>query len=220
MDKKVHREFPDWFAQRILNDNNPHAPDMINLATGPLDHVRRYTAYNVNGFKFCTIARDEGSLTQNSGVFGTFGTRSYASSRDTDMRFGGVSYYGKLVDIIELNYQGHFTVPLFNCMWADTRTSRGITLDILGITSVNFSRLIHTGEMADDEPYILASQAQQVYYVEDRTHKDWHMVIHMKPRDLYDMGDEDDLELGSQHFEPENFDNLISEEDGHLQVVR
>ena len=103
--------------------------------------------------------QDQGLLTQNAGVYGTFGTRSYVSSSDSNMQFSYVPYYGKLLDIVKINYQGHFHVMLFKCLWANTTTFRGLTIDDLGITSVNFSRQIHTGQSEDDEPYILASEA-------------------------------------------------------------
>src|ERR1044072_4173584 len=83
---------------------------LLCLAEGPDKQATRFTAYNVNGYKFRTLARDRSLKTQNSGVFGTFGTRSYSSSSDTQMRFGGVPYYGKLTDIIEINYNGLFRV--------------------------------------------------------------------------------------------------------------
>ncbi|XP_068504678.1 uncharacterized protein [Phaseolus vulgaris] len=93
--------------------NGPHSDDLKFLAMGRIDCAKRYNAYNVNGFKFRTLERDEGLKTQNNGIFGTFGTRSYASSIDNQMQFGGVPYYGKLVDIIEINYNGRFSVTLF-----------------------------------------------------------------------------------------------------------
>ena len=74
---------------------------------------------------------------------------------------------------------------LFKCLWANPS---GVKKDELGITSVNFSRLVHTGQSGDDEPYILASEAQQVYYIADEKRMGWYMVVHLKPRDLYDMG--------------------------------
>ena len=52
------------------------------------------------------------------------------------------------------------------------------------------ARLIHTGASLDDEPYLVADEAQQVYYVPDPKHNEWCMVVHVKPRYLYDMGDE------------------------------
>ena len=119
--------------------------------------------------------------------------RSYTSSSERNMQFGDIPYYGKLLDVVRITYQGLFSVTLFKCLWANTTTSQGLTTDDLGITSMNFSRLIHTGQSKVDKPYILASKAYQVYYVADESHWDWNMVVHLKPRDLYDMGDGDKL---------------------------
>lgn len=43
-----------------------------------------------------------------------------------------VSYYGKLVEIVELNYYEYFRVVLFKCIWADVRDSRGYKNDDFG----------------------------------------------------------------------------------------
>nr|KYP50657.1 hypothetical protein KK1_027594 [Cajanus cajan] len=196
IDKKVHREFVEWFSHRLYSD------DLKLLAMGPVDCVKCYNSYNVNEFKFCTLERDQGLKTQNNGIFGTFGTKSYASSSDNQMQFGGVPYYGKLLDIIEINYQGRFLVTLFQCMWANTTTSRGIVKDDLGFTLVSFAHLIRTGDDEDDEPYIQVSEAQIVYYVEDELDKNWSIPIRLKPRDLYDMGGEN----GDTFHECEPFD--------------
>jgi len=126
--------------------------------------------------------------TQNSGVFYSFGTKSYASTSDNRPIEGLVPYYGKVVDIIELNYYGRFMVPLFKFQWSNTTNSRYIRKDALGFTSITFSHLIHTSEREDDEPYIQASQAQLVYYVEDKKDEGWCTPVHLKPRDLFDMG--------------------------------
>jgi hypothetical protein len=55
--------------------------------------------------------------------------------------------------------------------------------------------VIHTGDREDHDPYIEASQAQMVYYVNDEMSKDWSVVVHLKPRELYDMGDQIDTEI-------------------------
>ena len=69
--------------------------------------------------------------------------------------------------------------------------------DANGFTLVNFTRLIHTGVLLKDDPFIFSSQARQVFFVQEAKDKDWAIVIKTKPRDLYDMGrqledDEDD----------------------------
>ena len=53
-----------------------------------------------------------------------------------------------------------------------------------------------------DEPYILASQASQVFYVKDVRHKDWAVVVKAKPREVFDVGtnashDDIDDEVGT-----------------------
>lgn len=195
---------------------------LLSLAEGPDKQATRFTAYNVNGYKFRTLARDRSLKTQNSGVFGTFGTRSYSSNRDTQMRFGGVPYYGKLVDIIEINYNGLFMVTLFKCEWANTTNPRGIKKDNLGFTSINFARLIHTGHHEDDEPYIKASEAQMVYYVDDEKEKGWCIPIHLKPRDLYDMGGEDEEIMASNETYPsQDLEQLFPDDDTeNIQLAR
>ncbi|KAL4349816.1 hypothetical protein AHAS_Ahas10G0079800 [Arachis hypogaea] len=165
------------------------------------------------------MAKEEGMKTQNSGVYVSTNIRSYASMRDKKVVIGNVPYYGKIVDIIELNYSCQFSVMLFKCVWADTATSRGIKQDHLGLTSVNFSRLIHTGDQKDHEPYILASEAHFVYYVDNEVDKEWSVVVHVKPRDLHNMGEENaEAEVG---FSIQSRLNISSAGDiGESQLTR
>ncbi|KAL0445814.1 UNVERIFIED_CONTAM: hypothetical protein Slati_1709300 [Sesamum latifolium] len=54
-------------------------------------------------------------------------------------------------------------------------------------TLVNFSRLFHTGERLSDDPLVLASQAEQVFYVQDPVDTRWHVVNKAILRGFYDM---------------------------------
>jgi hypothetical protein len=193
---------------------------LISLAQGPLDQARRFTAYNVNGFKFRTLARDKLLKTQNSGVFGSFGTRSYSSSSDDQMRFGDVPYYGRLIDIVELFYCG-FSIVMFKCEWANTTNPRGMKKDKLGFTSINFARLRHTGEHEDDEPYIKASEALMVFYVDDEKEQGWSIPVHLKPRDLYDMGeDESEIMASNETYPSQNLEELFQDDNTHIPLAR
>lgn len=190
LDRHVHLHFSKWLKEKVeKNDLDGISVDIRCLAPGPSAKVLKFSAYNINGFKFRTIERDQDLKTQNSGVFVSAETISYASSRDLNPIAGDVSYYGKLTEILELNYYECFRVVLFKCKWVDTRDARGYKKDDFGHTLVNFSRLIHTGNNEEDEPYVLASQARLVYYVEDPQEEGWSVVVHVQPRDLYDMGD-------------------------------
>ncbi|KAL4293138.1 hypothetical protein AHAS_Ahas18G0098100 [Arachis hypogaea] len=217
IDSVVHAEFSQWFNHQVLMESTLQSKDLQLLACGPMIQARHFGAYNVNGYKFRTLTKENGMKTQNSGVYVSSNTRSYASMRDNRVAVGGVPYYRKIIDIIELNYSCSFTVVLFKCVWADTTTSRGIKQYHLGLTSVNFSRPIHTGNREEDEPYIL--EAQLVYYVEDEVDKEWSVIVHVKPRDLYDMGEEnEEAEVG---FSPQSGLNMSAEGDiGDLLLTR
>jgi hypothetical protein len=163
--------------------------DLKWLARGPLRSVKRYSGYLVKGYRFHTQNREKSLRTQNSGVVVTVEGESYASSRDRRPVHGVINYYGKLNDIIELNYSGQIRVVLFKCDWVDI--NRGCKIDN-GVTLVNFSYKAYTGTSLADDPYVLASQVDKVYYVMDPKHKNWEVVRHVKVRDAFDMGGVDD----------------------------
>ncbi|QHN93077.1 uncharacterized protein DS421_17g589590 [Arachis hypogaea] len=47
----------------------------------------------------------------------------------------------------------------------------------------------YSGDREEDDPYVEASQARMVYFVNDEVNKDWSVVVHLKPRDSYNMGE-------------------------------
>jgi hypothetical protein len=177
------------------------------LARGPLEIVRNYSGYIVNGVRFHTKKRERCLKTQNSGICVTVKTRSYASSRDKHPKEGEINYYGALTDIIQLDYAGKFRVVLFKCDWVDI--NRGCKTDNLGLTLVNFNHLQHTGKDICDDPFIFASQAKKVFYLENKRQKDWLVVVHAKVRDVYDLGDgqSNDIDKGNEQVLEEINDN-------------
>jgi Domain of unknown function (DUF4216) len=159
--------------------------------------VKKYNSYLVNGYKFQTQSYSEGKSTQNFGVAVVAQTSSFSSANDQNPVTSDVTYYGIIKDIIEVNYSNKGSIVLFKCDWVDTVRGKGIQKDKFGITLVNFNHLL-SGNKICDEPFILATQATQVYYVEDPIDKDWHAVVLSRPRDVFDMearvdaADEDD----------------------------
>ncbi|KAK2375507.1 hypothetical protein QL285_076396 [Trifolium repens] len=116
-------------------------------------------------------------------------TQKFSAGGEPIQNSSNVMYYGKLVDIIEVDYFGKLRVVLFKCIWVDTKLNKGIKIDHFGITSVNFSHLIHISLNEVDESFILATDARMVYYVDDPVDQSWSCVCHMKRRDIYDMGE-------------------------------
>nr|XP_007134681.1 hypothetical protein PHAVU_010G067100g [Phaseolus vulgaris]ESW06675.1 hypothetical protein PHAVU_010G067100g [Phaseolus vulgaris] len=208
--------------ERIINNPNISSTvsnDLKYLSQGPTPHARRFSAFNVNGFKFRTESREHGLKTQNSGVYLTSSTSCVASMADQNIREADLAYYGKLEDIIELNYYGRFKVTLFKCKWADTTRDRGLRKDPWGFNSINFSRLIHMGDREEHDPYIEASQDEMVYYVNDEVNKDWKIVVHLKPRDLYDMGEGDNEVCELEPCPQQDLNHFFSESE-HLPLFR
>nr|XP_009775626.1 PREDICTED: uncharacterized protein LOC104225505 isoform X2 [Nicotiana sylvestris] len=222
VERRVNKEFPDWFPKRIMNPDiaSTISTDLEFLAQGPCPDARRFTTYNINGFKFRTLSREQGSQTQNSGVFLTSDTSCIASNADRNARQADLPYYGKLEDIIELNYYGQFKVVLFKCKWADTTRDRGFKSDAWNFNCVNFSRLIHIGDREEHDPYIEASQANMVYYVNDETDEGWSVAVHLKPRDLFDMGEIDEGETyENEPFQQQEFEQFFDVNYENVQLA-
>ncbi|KAK4722481.1 hypothetical protein R3W88_012714 [Solanum pinnatisectum] len=180
--------------------------DIKFLAQGPAQNARRFSAYNINGFKFPTLSREQGSKTQNSGVFLISETSCIASNVDRCARQADLPYYGKLEDIIKLNYYGRFKVILFKCLWADTTRNRGYKIDAWKFNCVTFSKLIHTANM--------------VYYVDDETDKEWSVAVHLKPRDLFEMEEVDEEDLyENEPYQQQEFGQFFDDDYENIQIA-
>jgi hypothetical protein len=77
---------------------------------------------------------------------------------------------------------------MFKCDWADNTRDMGYKVDKNGLMLVNFKNLIHKGELTIDESYMLTSQVNQVFYVEDERNPNWACTVRTKPRNMYDVG--------------------------------
>ncbi|CAD6269634.1 unnamed protein product [Miscanthus lutarioriparius] len=163
VDKSHEKEFFQWFKNHIstmYSKGDPSISDeLFDLARGPDTRVTHFSSYMDNGWRFNTRDRDALFQAQNSGVFvkGDEGT-------------GNKDYFGVLTDIVELLYGTH-KVVLFKCEWWDVHTTRGVKEDKYGFIMINTTRRLST-----DEPYVLASQAEQVYYVNDTQDPKWYVV--------------------------------------------
>lgn len=163
------------------------------LAMVPNRAAKKYSGYVINGYRFYTKNRDASCKTRNNGVFLTALTTSFASSKDQNPKVGDVNYYGAIEEILEVDYWGEFNVVLFNCRWYQEEK------DLYGLTRVNFNRLCQKSD-----PYVMASQVHQVFYVEDPVEKMYN-VIKKLPRDWCNVEsgneneDQDDLVLHDLH---------------------
>ncbi|KAH0709469.1 hypothetical protein KY284_010896 [Solanum tuberosum] len=204
------QNFSQWFETRALQED---VPDLIKqLSRGPSSVAKRYFGYLINVYRFHVGQRDARRKTQNSGITLVASTTSFASSKDKNLIAADLTYYGRIVDIVELDYYGHFKVVLFKCDWYEVEN------DAYGLTYVYFNK-----RCSQEEPFVLGSHVHQCFYVQDPYDQDRHYVMKTIPRDLFNMGDEVESNL-PQSYENEPSEHLmgpfIPKDNGEVLLTR
>lgn len=102
---------------------------------------------------------------------------------------GNVIYYGVMRDIIQLDYYGRGSVIIFKCDSVDYHgRACGMKTDEYDFTFVNLDQCVN------DDPFVLASQVEQVFFIPSQTDRSWYVVRKSKPRDLFDIQSQDDVD--------------------------
>lgn len=175
----------------ILHADGKTDEDVYSLSRGPDHRVRVANRCSINGFLFRTTNVEKNLTTQNSGVV---------------VQGEGMDWYGVIKKIIALDFPNNKEVLLFECDWFDvpgatTNKSRGYSKDQYAIIDIDTTRF-----RFKDEPYILASQAQQVCYVKCAKKNNWCSVLRMKPRNLFAMPERED---GDNNVDHADVDSLV-----------
>ncbi|XP_042423409.1 uncharacterized protein LOC122011026 [Zingiber officinale] len=170
-------------AAEIDSYNGGTTSTLTWLAHGPRVQILKYNSYVINGNLYQTKARDDDRVCQNSGVSLVANTMLVCSAKDKNPLLADVSYYGVIEEIWELDYH-QFHVPLFKCAWV--ANDKGIiNNDECGFTLVNLNKRGHK-----NDEFVLASQVNQVFYINDPLKNGWSIVLPV-PNRCYE-GDDDD----------------------------
>ena len=169
--------FLGWFKQK-LQDNPPPMNCEKNillyaLSHGPAHNLMTYQSYDINGYTFCTEKKDNKSDYQNSGVT----MEAYIGDVKT-------RYYGRIEEIWELNYSGD-KMPMFRVRWAKNviKEERGfITMVIPEAKSIAVS----VNVTAQNEPWVLADQVAQCFFITDPS-KPSRVVVRRGKRNIAGM---------------------------------
>ncbi|GJU52437.1 hypothetical protein Tco_1226151 [Tanacetum coccineum] len=206
LENEHSKSFAKWLrkeVERELAISKESVSEIVRwISYGPRTTVVKYDAYNINGYTFRTKCHD-GKFYQNSGVsveaIDLHISKEVATTRQT-------FYYGVLQEIWVLDYRFR-QIPLFKCDWVNHRAG-GVKRDNLGYTLVDLNNLGHKVD-----PFILASQARQVFYVKDQIDKKLSIVFKTPPKNYKDTYDEVDEEFSTvihQHN-----DNILPHVDRH-----
>ncbi|KAH6770970.1 B-box type zinc finger family protein [Perilla frutescens var. hirtella] len=176
-DAVQRNEFPTWFKKKmaILKVNNDLGvtDDLYTLSQFSDDRYKSRSSCVVNG------ERDDKFKTQCSGVC------TWGGGENDD-----IMYYGVILEILELDLIFQRKVFLFRCKWYNTDPKKKKMLVDNNLTSIDV-----TSEWYADEPFILATQAQQVFYLNDMYRgKNWMVVQKVNHRNIFDIVEHDDEE--------------------------
>src|SRR6266540_895402 len=85
------------------------------------------------------------------------------------------TYYGFIEEIIELDYRRNLQVPVFKCKWA--RVPNGVKVDNYGFTIMDLNVAGYK-----NDPWILAANVAQVFYITDPVNAKNEIVLPGKQR--------------------------------------
>ncbi|XP_056697520.1 uncharacterized protein [Spinacia oleracea] len=175
--EKQSKSFIVWFKDEVireLEDPSVVVSDRVkSLAFGPNFSATYYSGYVINGCTFYTRFQDDISTMQNSGVTLESEAIHFASAKDKNPVCATMRYYGVIEEIWELHYS-KFSIPVFKCQWFD---SNGVVESSLGQIFVNLKKTGHK-----EDPFILANQARQIFYMNDPSDKRMAAVITPRSR--------------------------------------
>ena len=117
-----------YITYKVYQIRRSAPKSLSSLILGRKRKVKCYNEYFVNGYVFHTEEYGQGRKTYNCGV-------CVKGSTSSELE---VDYYGRLEEVIELQYHSEQNkVFLFKCYWYDT-TARGIRVDShYGLVEIN-----------------------------------------------------------------------------------
>lgn len=146
------------------------------ISYGFSKRVTTYGCYDMNGYRFRSEKYENaksGLTTVNSGVC--------VSCVDEDDNM--LEYYGVIEDIIKISWEGSMKLEmvLFDCHWFDPTPVGVRRSENLGLVEIK-----HTSRLSNFEPFVMASQVKQVYYLSypcksKQDLLDWWAVYHVSP---------------------------------------
>ena len=153
----------------------------------------KYHGYKINGLSFHKKRHDDEHSYQNSGVSVVANTMLASGAKDKKPIIAEMCYYGVIQEIWLLDYSA-FTIPVFYCDWVNN--DGGVRVDDLGFTLVDLNRKGHK-----NDPFIFASQAKQIFYVEDPENPKWSCVIENSSEKIGNSSNEESTDkVISLHF--------------------
>ncbi|KAK1613607.1 hypothetical protein QYE76_019124 [Lolium multiflorum] len=202
--KEHNSTFMRWFKDKMLTypideDSSAEEKLIFALSQGAEHNLMTFQAYDINGYTFYTEEKDMKSDYQNSGVT----MESYTG--DIKQR-----YYGKIEEIWELSYAGE-NVPMFRVRWAKNVVKEDRHFTTMVIPKAK-SKTAGAKVTAKYEPWVLASQVDQCFFITD-PQKPSRVVVRRGKRSIIGMdGAANELDF-DQYSDPKMEDDDDDDEE-------
>ena len=157
------------------------------LVVGPNLNVPTWKGYDINNYSFYTKSQDDKSSVHNSGVTLEADSEQYSSASDNNPMQTSMPHFEVIEEIWELDYT-QFKEPVFKCQWVNGNT--GVHQDQLGLTLVDLNKVTYK-----EEPFIMAKQVRQVFYVQDPCDSRLSVVLQGRPISISDQNDDSTLDI-------------------------
>ncbi|XP_060190507.1 uncharacterized protein LOC132619696 [Lycium barbarum] len=118
-------------------------------------------------------------------------------------------------DDSDSNKEKQESLPIQVSLWDVAHLGRGYKIDKYGFTSVNTHCALNA-----NEPFVLATQSEQLFYLNDIVDKDWLVAIKTNPRDLFNMPEvEDEALLNEEVYQQEEVEcNILRTNDQETDI--
>ncbi|XP_066384653.1 uncharacterized protein [Miscanthus floridulus] len=183
----IVNELPSGLSITKLYRKGEASELMYDLSQGPDHRACVFNRCYINNWLFRTTTIERNLITQNSGVL----VRGDGTTNN-------MTWYGVIRRMISLEFPAQKEVLLFQCDWYDvpaasTSRSRGYSRDKYGVIDIDTCRFRYS-----NKPYILATQAEPVFFVNLVNKPGWSSVVAVRPRNLFAMPEaenEGDMEV-------------------------
>lgn len=173
-------EFPQWLQTLVQTGKNRFEDDVVDLSMPPSLKTRSFKSMKAYGQQFRVCSAEMNLLISDCGVTVTSETVQRSSIADAHTVTGPVTYYGKVQEILELDY-GSLKPVLLLCDWV-APISRGLAarqkVDKYGFTLVKFSRLMRRSANS----FVFPLQASKVFFSNFVEDLEWSVVVQAESR--------------------------------------
>ncbi|RZC92273.1 hypothetical protein C5167_026907 [Papaver somniferum] len=162
------KNFAQWFKQHMMTlryqESEEATNELFSLACGP-QSTKSYPCCVINGVCFW-VRRDKRLTAPNPGLH---------ILRKIEDKV--IELFGLATNVIELVYKLGMRVVLFTCEWFNTNPNENLIE-----MENNLVNICVSSKWYGDNPFVLANEAVQVFYVDDqKCRPNWRLVQGPKP---------------------------------------